>query len=47
VQQQAARLSDVIEEQPLPALLAALGIGYLLGRLTVTRQVSRLISRRA
>jgi uncharacterized protein YjbJ (UPF0337 family) len=34
VQQQAVRLSDVIKEQPLPAVLAALGMGYLLGRLT-------------
>jgi uncharacterized protein YjbJ (UPF0337 family) len=33
-QQQAARLSDVIKEQPLAAALVAVGIGYLLGRLT-------------
>ena len=33
-QQQAARLSDVIKEQPLAATLVAVGIGYLLGRLT-------------
>jgi uncharacterized protein YjbJ (UPF0337 family) len=33
-QQQAARLSDVIKEQPLAAALVAAGIGYLLGRLT-------------
>lgn len=33
-QQQVARLSDVIKEQPLAAVLVALGIGYLLGRLT-------------
>jgi uncharacterized protein YjbJ (UPF0337 family) len=33
-QQQAARLSDVIREQPLTAALAAVGIGYLLGRFT-------------
>lgn len=33
-QQQAARLSDVIKEQPLAAAAVAIGIGYLLGRLT-------------
>jgi uncharacterized protein YjbJ (UPF0337 family) len=33
-QQQAARLSDVIKEQPLAAALVAAGVGYLLGRLT-------------
>jgi ElaB/YqjD/DUF883 family membrane-anchored ribosome-binding protein len=33
-QQQAARLGDVIKEQPTVAVLIALGIGYLLGRLT-------------
>jgi uncharacterized protein YjbJ (UPF0337 family) len=33
-QQQAARLSDVIKDQPLAAALLAIGIGYLLGRLT-------------
>jgi uncharacterized protein YjbJ (UPF0337 family) len=33
-QQQAARLSDIIKEQPLAAALVAAGIGYLLGRLT-------------
>jgi ElaB/YqjD/DUF883 family membrane-anchored ribosome-binding protein len=33
-QQQAARLGDVIKEQPIVAVLIALGIGYLLGRLT-------------
>ena len=33
-QQQAARLDDVIKEQPIVAVLIALGIGYLLGRLT-------------
>jgi uncharacterized protein YjbJ (UPF0337 family) len=33
-QQQAARLSDVIKDQPLAAALLAVGIGYLLGRLT-------------
>ena len=33
-QQQAARLSDVIRDQPLATALAAVGIGYLLGRFT-------------
>ena len=33
-EQQVARLSDVIKEQLLAAVLVALGIGYLLGRLT-------------
>ena len=33
-QQQAARLGDVIKDQPIVAVLIALGIGYLLGRLT-------------
>ena len=33
-QQQVALLSDVIKEQPLASVLVALGIGYLLGRLT-------------
>jgi ElaB/YqjD/DUF883 family membrane-anchored ribosome-binding protein len=33
-QQQAAQLGDVIKEQPIVAVLIALGIGYLLGRLT-------------
>jgi uncharacterized protein YjbJ (UPF0337 family) len=33
-EQQAARLADVIKEQPLAAALVALGVGYLLGRLT-------------
>ena len=33
-QQQAARLSDVIKDQPLTAALLAIGVGYLLGRLT-------------
>ena len=33
-QQQAAKLGDVIKDQPLVAVLIALGIGYLLGRLT-------------
>jgi uncharacterized protein YjbJ (UPF0337 family) len=33
-QQAAAQLSDVVKAQPLLASLVALGIGYLLGRLT-------------
>ncbi|HSU06186.1 MAG TPA: CsbD family protein [Acetobacteraceae bacterium] len=33
-QEQAARLSEVIRDQPLTAALIALGIGYILGRLT-------------
>jgi uncharacterized protein YjbJ (UPF0337 family) len=33
-QQQAAKLSDLIKDQPLGAALLAVGIGYLLGRLT-------------
>jgi uncharacterized protein YjbJ (UPF0337 family) len=33
-QQQAAQLGDVIKDQPLVAVLIALGIGYMLGRLT-------------
>jgi len=33
-QEQAARLSDVIKDQPLAAALVAIGLGYLLGRLT-------------
>ena len=33
-QQQAAKLGDVIKEQPIAAVVIALGIGYLLGRLT-------------
>jgi uncharacterized protein YjbJ (UPF0337 family) len=33
-QQQAERLSDVIKDQPLTAALLAIGVGYLLGRLT-------------
>jgi ElaB/YqjD/DUF883 family membrane-anchored ribosome-binding protein len=33
-QRQAARFGDVIKEQPIVAVLIALGIGYLLGRLT-------------
>jgi uncharacterized protein YjbJ (UPF0337 family) len=31
-QQQVARLSDVIKDQPIAAVLVAVGIGYLLGR---------------
>ena len=33
-QQQVTRLSDLIKDQPIPALLAAATLGYLLGRLT-------------
>ena len=33
-QQQVARLSDVIKDQPIASALVAVGIGYLLGRLT-------------
>jgi uncharacterized protein YjbJ (UPF0337 family) len=33
-QEQVARLSEVIRDQPLTAALVALGIGYILGRLT-------------
>ena len=33
-QQQVARLSDLIKDQPIPALLVAAVFGYLLGRLT-------------
>jgi uncharacterized protein YjbJ (UPF0337 family) len=33
-QEQVARLSEVIREQPLAAVLVALSIGYILGRLT-------------
>jgi len=33
-QQQIVRLGDVIREQPTVSVLIALGIGYLLGRLT-------------
>jgi uncharacterized protein YjbJ (UPF0337 family) len=33
-QQAAGQLSDVVKAQPILASLAALGIGYLLGRLT-------------
>ena len=33
-QEKVARLSEVIRDQPLTAALVALGIGYILGRLT-------------
>ncbi len=33
-QQQIVRLGDVIKEQPIVSVLIALGLGYLLGRLT-------------
>lgn len=33
-QEQVARLSEVIRDQPLTAALIALGVGYILGRLT-------------
>lgn len=33
-QEQVARISEVIRDQPLTAALIALGIGYILGRLT-------------
>jgi uncharacterized protein YjbJ (UPF0337 family) len=33
-QQAAAQLTDVVKAQPLLASLVALGIGYLIGRLT-------------
>ncbi len=33
-EQQVARLSDVIKDQPIAAALVAIGVGYLLGRLT-------------
>jgi uncharacterized protein YjbJ (UPF0337 family) len=33
-QQQVARLSDVIKDQPIAAVLVAVAVGYLLGRLT-------------
>jgi uncharacterized protein YjbJ (UPF0337 family) len=33
-QQQAARLSDVIKDQPIAAVVIAVVVGYLLGRLT-------------
>jgi uncharacterized protein YjbJ (UPF0337 family) len=33
-QQQVAKLSDVIKDQPITSALVAIGIGYLLGRFT-------------
>ncbi|MDR3532853.1 MAG: CsbD family protein [Rhodopila sp.] len=33
-QQAAGQLSDVVKAQPIVAMLVALGIGYVLGRLT-------------
>jgi uncharacterized protein YjbJ (UPF0337 family) len=33
-QEQVARLSEVIRDQPLTSALIALGVGYILGRLT-------------
>ena len=33
-EQQMARLSDVIKDQPITSALVAIGIGYLLGRFT-------------
>ena len=33
-EQQVAKLSDVIKDQPIAAALVAVGIGYLLGRFT-------------
>jgi uncharacterized protein YjbJ (UPF0337 family) len=33
-EQQIARLSDVIRDQPIASALVAVGIGYLLGRFT-------------
>jgi uncharacterized protein YjbJ (UPF0337 family) len=33
-EQQVAKLSDVIKDQPIAAALIAIGVGYLLGRLT-------------
>jgi uncharacterized protein YjbJ (UPF0337 family) len=33
-QQQVARLSDVIKDQPIASALVAIGIGYLIGRFT-------------
>ncbi len=33
-EQQMARLSDVIRDQPITSALVAIGIGYLLGRFT-------------
>ena len=33
-ERQVARLSDVIRDQPIAAILVAVAVGYLLGRLT-------------
>jgi len=33
-EQQVARLSDVIKDQPIASVLVAVAVGYLLGRLT-------------
>jgi uncharacterized protein YjbJ (UPF0337 family) len=33
-QQQVVRLNDLIKDQPIPAVLVAAAVGYLLGRLT-------------
>jgi len=33
-EQQMAKLSDVIKDQPLASALVAIGIGYLIGRFT-------------
>jgi uncharacterized protein YjbJ (UPF0337 family) len=33
-ERQVARLSDVIKDQPIAAVIVAMAIGYLLGRLT-------------
>ncbi len=33
-EQQVARLSDVIKDQPITSALVAIGVGYLLGRFT-------------
>jgi uncharacterized protein YjbJ (UPF0337 family) len=33
-EQQIARLSDVIRDQPITSALVAIGIGYILGRFT-------------
>ncbi|MEO9189514.1 MAG: CsbD family protein [Acetobacteraceae bacterium] len=33
-QEQAGRLAEVIRDQPLTSALIALGVGYILGRLT-------------
>ncbi len=33
-QEQVARLGEIIRDQPLTAVLVAVGLGYILGRLT-------------